>query len=89
MTRTVISIDQELYERAREHAQALGVSFAELVRTLLVEKLRADRPKVDPSIVFDLGSSEEETDIARDKDRLLGEAVWAEHLRKTGQSPKK
>ena len=50
MTRTVISIDQELYERARERAEAQGVSFAEFVRTLLVERLREDRPRVDPSI---------------------------------------
>ncbi len=67
----------------------MGMSFAEYVRTLIVEKLGADRPRVDPSIVFDLGSSGEETDIARDKDRLIGEAVWAAHLRKTGQSPKR
>jgi hypothetical protein len=86
MTRTVISIDQELYERARERAETQGVSFAEFVRILLIANLREDRPRVDPSIVFDLGSSGEETDIARDKDRLLGEAVWAQHLRKTGQS---
>ncbi|HEX2464335.1 MAG TPA: hypothetical protein VHR17_06885 [Thermoanaerobaculia bacterium] len=88
MTRTVISIDRDLYERARARAEDLGVSFAEFVRTLLVEKLGEERPRVDPSIVFNLGSGGP-TDIARDKDKLIGEAVWAEHLRKTGQSPKR
>ena len=29
------------------------------------------------------------TDIARDKDKLLGEAVWEEYLRKTGRKPKR
>jgi hypothetical protein len=43
---------------------------------------------VDVSVLFDLGASREPTDIARDKDQMLGEAVWSEHLhrvaRKTG-----
>jgi hypothetical protein len=88
MTRTVISIDRDLYERARQRAEQLGISFAELVRTLLVENLGEARPRVDPSIIFNLGSGGP-TDIARDKDKLIGEAVWKEHLRKTGQSPKR
>jgi hypothetical protein len=86
MTRTVISIEEELYERARERAAELGVSFAEYVRTALAEKLGEPRRRVDPSIIFDLGSSKEPTDIARDKDRLIGEAVWEEYLRETRQS---
>jgi hypothetical protein len=89
MTRTVISIERDLYERARERAEELGISFAELVRNLLADNIVEKRPQADPSIIFDLGSSGEETDIARDKDRLLGEAVWAEHLRKTRQSDKR
>jgi hypothetical protein len=89
MMRTVISIERDLYERARERAERLGVSFAEYVRTALAEKLGEPRRRADPSIIFGLGSSGEPTDIARDKDKLIGEAVWAEHLRKTGQSPKK
>ena len=89
MTRTVISIERDLYERARQRAEQLGMSFAELVRTLLAEKLgEEERPRVDPSIIFNLGSGGP-TDIARDKDKLIGEAVWAEHLRKTGQTAKR
>jgi hypothetical protein len=85
MTRTVISIERDLYQRARARAEALGMSFAEFVRSLLQEKLGDAKPKVDPSIIFDLGRSAEPTDIARDKDKLIGEAVWAEYLRKTGR----
>jgi hypothetical protein len=89
MTRTVISIERDLYERARDRAEELGISFAELVRKLLAENVAERRPRADPSIIFGLGSSGVETDIARDKDKMLGEAAWAEHLRKTGQTPKR
>ena len=41
----------------------------------------------DISIIFDLGASGEPTDIARDKDKMIGEAVWDEYLRKTGRKP--
>ncbi len=77
MTRTVISIERDLYERARERAEELGVSFAELVRQLLTEKLGEPRRAVDPSVIFDLGRSTTPTDIAKDKDALIGEAVDA------------
>jgi hypothetical protein len=87
MTRTVISIEEDLYDRARERAEELGVSFAELVRMLLTENLGERRQRVDPSIIFDLGASGG-SDVARDKDKMIGEAVWAEHLRKTGQNRK-
>jgi hypothetical protein len=88
MTRTVISIEQDLYDRARQRAEELGVSFAEYVRTVLAENLGEPRRRTDPSVIFNLGSGGP-TDIARDKDKLIGEAVWAEHLRKTGQEPKR
>ena len=86
MTRTVISIEPDLYQRARAHAETVGMSFAEFVRSLLQEKLGDTKAKVDPSIIFNLGTSKEPTDIARDKDRLIGEAVWADYLRKTGRA---
>jgi hypothetical protein len=85
MTRTVISIEPDLYERARDRAEELGVSFAEYVRMLLTEELSERRPRADPSIIFGLGGSGG-SDIARDKDKMVGEAVWAEYLRKTGQN---
>jgi hypothetical protein len=38
--------------------------------------------KVDVSILFDLGASREPTDIAKDEDAMIGEAMWKEHSRK-------
>jgi hypothetical protein len=40
------------------------------------------------SEVFDLGASAEATHIARDKDRLVGDAVWEEYLEETGRKPR-
>lgn len=37
------------------------------------------------SKIFGLGSTAEPTDIAKDKDKLIGEAVWDEYLRETKQ----
>jgi hypothetical protein len=82
MTRTVISIDLELYRRARSRAEELGMSFAEYVRTILAEKLGEPPRTVDPSIIFDLGRSTP-TDVGRDKDAMIGEAVAALHRRKS------
>jgi hypothetical protein len=77
-----------LTRRARAKAAALGISFAEYVRRLVSDDLGAPRPKPDISIVFDLGASGEPTNIARDKDKMIGEAVWQEYLRKTGRRAK-
>ena len=41
----------------------------------------ATEAKPDISSIFDLGASAKPTDIARDKDKLIGEAVWANYLR--------
>jgi hypothetical protein len=35
--------------------------------------------------IIGMGSSEHPTDIASDKDKLIGEAVWEEYLRETKQ----
>ena len=76
MTRTQISIDSELQRRARERASELGVSFAEYIRELVARDVAGFEPRVDPSAVFDLGSSSG-SDVARHKDRMLAEAVGA------------
>jgi hypothetical protein len=41
------------------------------------------------AVVFDLCTSGEPTDIARNKDRMIGEAVWEDYLRKTGRKPRR
>lgn len=75
--------------QARAHAKAaeLGISFAEYVRRLVARDLGEPKRKVDISIVFDLGASDTPTDVARDKDKMLGEAVWADYRRKVRQKP--
>jgi hypothetical protein len=41
------------------------------------------------SIIFDLVTEGEPTDISRDKNKLIGDAVWDEYLAETGQKPKR
>lgn len=80
MQRTQISLDPELHSRARERAQQLGLSLAEYVRRLLARDLSAPRRTSDVSRVFDLGDSGG-SNIAREKDAAIGEAVAAAHDR--------
>lgn len=83
--RTQITLDPSLQRRAHAKAAELGISFAEYVRRLLANDLGEPTAKADISAVFDLGASDEPTDIARDKHALLNAAVWEDHLRKTGR----
>jgi hypothetical protein len=78
MTRTQITLDPELQRRARERATTLGISLTEYIQRLLARDLEQPQQLVDPALVFDLGSSGG-TDIARDKDVLIGEAMAAEN----------
>ena len=87
--RTQITLDPEMRRRARAKAAELGISFAEYVRRVIAQDLSEAKSKADISMIFDLGASKEPTDIARDKNELIGEAVWQEHLRKTGHKPKR
>jgi len=73
-----------MQRRAHAKAAALGISFAEYVRRLLAQDLGEAKRKVDVSLVFDLVDEGPRTNIARDKDKMVGEAVWKEHQRKTG-----
>jgi len=79
-------MDPQLQRRAHAKAAALGISFAEYVRRLVKRDLGESRRKVAVSILFDLGASAEPTDIARDKDKMLGEAAWGQYRRKTKRS---
>jgi hypothetical protein len=87
--RTQITMDPETQRRARAKAAELGISFAEYIRRLVSSDLGAPRPKFDITQMFDLGASDEPTDIARDKDKLIGEAVWEDYLRSTGRLPRR
>jgi hypothetical protein len=79
MVRTQLSFDREVLRRAKRRAGELGVSLAEYVRTLIARDLGEAASRVDRSGLFDLGDSGG-SDIARDKDEMIGDAV--ESLRK-------
>src|SRR5215468_1922120 len=83
--RTQITMDPELRRRAHAKAAELGLSFAEYVRRLVAHDLGEPRHNAPISLLFDLGASRDPTDIARDKDQMLGEAAWAQHVRKSGR----
>ena len=87
--RTQITMDPELQRRAQAKAAELGISFAEYVRRLVAEDIGESKPKADISIMFDLIDEGPPTNIARDKDKMIGEAVWQNYLRKTGRKPRR
>lgn len=78
-----------MQRRAHAKAAQLGISFSEYVRRVLAADLVEPKPRADISLVFDLGASAEPTDIARHEDKLIGEAIWSEHVRKTGRKPRR
>ena len=79
--RTQINVDPELQRRAQAKAAELGISFAEYVRRLLANDLEPPKGTTDISLVFDIVDEGPATNIAKDKDKMVAEAVWQEHLR--------
>lgn len=77
MTRTQLSFERRMLKRARDRAGKLGISLAEYVRRLVARDLEGNPAPADPSAVFDLGSSGS-SDIAAEKDAMLGEAFVQE-----------
>jgi len=80
MARTQITLDPELHRRARQRAAELRVSLAEYLRCLVARDLEEPERRADPSLVFDLGDSRG-SDIARNKDAKIGDAIAAAHDR--------
>lgn len=78
-----------MQRRAQAKAAQLGISFAEYIRQLIMNDLGKPEPRADISVIFDLCDDGPPTDIARDKDKMIGEAVWQNHLRKTGRKPRR
>lgn len=76
MARTQLSLEREMQRKARRRAEGMGISLAEYIRRLVDRDLAELGEGVDPSIIFGLGEGGEKN-IARDKDRLTGEAVAA------------
>lgn len=79
--RTQITLDPETQKRAQAKAAELGISFAEYVRRLLAQDLGAPARRTHISMVFDLVDEGPATNIARDKDAMIAEAVWDDHHR--------
>jgi hypothetical protein len=74
MSRTQITLDHEMQRRVRRRASDLGVSLAEYFRRLVARDLARPEAASDVHLIFDLGDSGG-SDIARDKDEMIGEAV--------------
>ena len=75
--RTQVLLDARDHRRAKERAADLGVSLSEYIRRVVAADLAAPTARADVRDVFNLGDSGG-SDIATDKDQLLGEAVAAE-----------
>jgi hypothetical protein len=86
--RTQITMDPELHRRAHDKAAELGISFAEYVRRLVAQDIGEQAKKSDISVMFDLIDEGAPTHIARDKDRMIGKAVWEEYLNETRRKPR-
>jgi hypothetical protein len=81
MARTQITLPPELQKRARERATHRGISLAEYLRRLVARDLGSKQRPATPSAVFNLGRSGG-SDVAKEKDRMIGEAVAAERRRR-------
>lgn len=83
--RTQIRLDPDQQRRAEKRAAEKGISFDEYVRQLIADDLGSEaRARV--SDVFNLVQDGPRTDVARNKHRMLGEAVAR---RKAGGQPKR
>jgi hypothetical protein len=80
MARTQILLDPHVLRRARQRAADQGISLGEYVRRLVDRDLGQPRAAREPSAVFNLGKSGG-SDVASDKDRMIGEAVAARYPR--------
>ena len=82
-----LEIEETDLERARKAAEAQGVATETYLRQLIADNLPISRGRRPQQIflakIFGMGSSAEPTDIAKDKDKLLGEAVSEEYARET------
>jgi hypothetical protein len=77
MVRTMLSLDPSQHRRAKRKAAELGISLSAYMRRLVDADLGTDdRRKAHIGEIFDLGRGPG-TDIAGDKDRMIGEAVVA------------
>ena len=84
VVRTQITLDADAHRRAKRRAADLNISLAEYFRRVLDRDLGEQRPRGDITAIFDLFDSGL-SDVSSNVDKYLGEAIWDEHLRETGQ----
>jgi hypothetical protein len=76
-----VTLEDGQHRRAKAKAAAAGVSLAEYLRRLVAADLgEVDAITADVTVLFDLGDSGG-SDVARYKDRYIGEAVDSAHPR--------
>jgi len=73
MSRTQITLENEMQRRARQRATDLGVSLAEYFRRLVARDLARPEAPAKVDRIFDLGNSGG-SDVARDKDSMITKA---------------
>lgn len=85
--RTQIYLPDEEHRKARIRAAEQGISLSEYIRRLVKRDLDALEPPRRATIedIFDLAAGEA-TDVGRDKDRLVAEAIEAARTRDAGSA---
>ena len=82
-----VPLDDAVMERARLQAAILGMTVEAYLSDLVgnTSRLETAPSRGDVSGIFGLVKDGEPTDIAKDKDRLIGEAACQEYLEETKQ----
>ena len=85
--RVTVPIEETSLERARAEALVRGQTVEMYLADLIEMSLPPGPHPVrgDVSSIFGLVQEGEPTDIARDKDELIGDAAWQEYLEETRQ----
>jgi hypothetical protein len=73
----------------RGFAESSAEAKPELGAPAKPTEVARSKRKPDLSIFFDLIDEGPPTNIARDKDKMVSEAVWYEYLRETGRKPRR
>jgi hypothetical protein len=85
----MIGLDGDELAKAEVAAEARGLAMEDYLKSLISAHLPNEAPESRQKLllakIIGIGSTEHPTDIAKDKDKLIGEAVWEEHLRETKQ----
>jgi hypothetical protein len=74
-SRMQITIEPDLRLKVEKRAQRQGISLAEVVRQALQKEVGIAKPQADVSVIFDLGRSAVPTNIVRDKNKMLEQAL--------------